>query len=157
MNRDGWYYLHTNGSLIYKPDHDGVVADIRDSDFAVAFWPIDVNNRLSAWTVLVEGLAAGADPVRIKELANKWECDNRDAEVYADVIGAGVFKDGNNWCAVPENFVFSYVEEPAGFGATALEALAALAKKLGYHPQKTWGNSFAGLLKKQTRKNNEQK
>ena len=30
----GWYYLHTNGDLIYKRELGGTAADIRESDFA---------------------------------------------------------------------------------------------------------------------------
>lgn len=41
MSIEGWYYLHSNGALIYKPDHDGTVADIRDSNFARGLWPMD--------------------------------------------------------------------------------------------------------------------
>lgn len=33
----GYYYLHTNGSLIYKPR--GQVADFVDSDFVKKWWP----------------------------------------------------------------------------------------------------------------------
>ena len=150
MNIEGWYYLHTNGELIYKREMDGTAADIRDSDFARALWPMNVSDRLSAWTILVEGLAAGANLPRVTELAVKWSCDNEDAAIYAQHIRAKVYMDGNKWCATRADFD-NLQESPAGFGDTALEALAALCKELGYRPAKMWGNSFAGLLKSDLR------
>jgi uncharacterized protein YqjF (DUF2071 family) len=44
MSINGWYYLHQNGELIYKPSPDAIV-DIRDSDLAVCSWPVDVSSR----------------------------------------------------------------------------------------------------------------
>ena len=149
MSIEGWYYLHTNGELIYKRDLDGTVADIRESDFARALWPMDPSNRLGAWNFLVEGLAAGANPKHVKELADKWSCDNEDAAIYASHIAAKVYMDGNAWCATRADFE-NFQESPAGFGGTALEALAALCKELGYHPAKMWGASFIDLLKQKT-------
>ncbi len=58
---DGWYYLHTNGELIYKRDLDGTAADIRESTFARALWPMEPSDREGAWRILIEGLAAGAN------------------------------------------------------------------------------------------------
>lgn len=56
----GWYYLHTNGDLIFKHNLPGTAADIRESDLAVMLWPIDVEDRESVWRILVEALACGA-------------------------------------------------------------------------------------------------
>lgn len=142
----GWYYLHQNGDLIYKPEHDGVVADIRDSDFARGLWPIDPADRLGAWTIVVEGLAAGALPARVCELVEKWKCSDGDAAVYAACIGVRLFKDGADWCATRADFT-DLQGSPAGLGERAYEALAALAKALGYVPSKMWGTSFADLAK----------
>ena len=142
----GWYYLHQNGDLIYKPDHDGVVADIRDSDFARGLWPIAPADRLGAWTIVVEGLAAGALPARVRELADKWKCSDEDAAIYVECIGVRLFKDGAAWCATRADFT-DLQASPTGFGERAYEALAALAKALGYVPSKMWGRSFADLVK----------
>ena len=53
---NGWYYLHTNGELIYKPAAS-------DPDFSSPFvrkhWAFDVSDRKDAWTVLLEALAFG--------------------------------------------------------------------------------------------------
>jgi hypothetical protein len=142
----GFYYLHTNGSLIFKRDFPGIDADIRESDFAVMLWPIDINDRENAWRTLIEALACGAKSDRIKELVAKWYCDDDDAQVYADRVGVLLCMDGDQWCATRKDFE-NFQESPAGFGDTALEAMAELCKSLGYKPQKMWGASFADLLK----------
>lgn len=142
----GWYYLHTNGELIYKPEHGGTAADIRDSDFARGLWSVDPTDRESAWSILVEAGAAGADKPRVSSLATRWGCSNDDAEVYADRVGCRLFKDGAAWCATRADFV-NLQESPAGFGDTALEAMTQLCKKLGYKPAKMWDTSFKDLLR----------
>ncbi|MFA7667325.1 MAG: hypothetical protein WCY32_14545 [Burkholderiaceae bacterium] len=144
MSAQGWYYLHENGELIYKP-HPDAVMDIRDSDLARALWPVDPSDRLGAWTILVEALAAGANLPRIKELAAKWGCDDEDAQKYASRIGCQLSMDGDQWYATRTDFI-SLQESPAGFGVTALEAMADLCRSLGYRPAKMWGTSFADLL-----------
>lgn len=55
--------------------------------------------------------------------------------------------DGNAWCAVAKNFI-NLQESPAGFGDTALDALASLCKKLGFRGGKMWNATFADLLAK---------
>lgn len=142
----GFYYLHTNGDLIFKHNLPGTAADIRESDFAVMLWPADTENRECVWRILVEALACGADLDRVRELAAKWHCDNDDAQVYADRVGVLLCMDGDQWCATRKDFE-SLQLSPAGFGDTALEAMAVLCKELGYKPQKTWGATFANLLK----------
>lgn len=137
-----WYYLHKNGELIFGLP--GMAADIRESDLVVMLWPIDVESRECAWRILVEALACNANYNRVQELATKWHCDNDDAQVYADNIGV-VLLDEGEWCATGQGFV-DLQESPAGFGNTALEAMAELCKNLGYKPQKMWGASFGDLL-----------
>lgn len=141
---NGWYYLHTNGDLIYKRELEGTAADIRESDFAKALWPVDSSDRKMAWDILVEAWAAGGRKSRLQELADKWGCDNNDAEHYSGAIGVNIFLDGNAWCATRKDFV-DLQESPAGFGDTALEAMAELAKDLGYKPSKMWGAKFSDL------------
>ncbi len=147
----GWYYLHQNRELLYKRELGGTAADIRESPFALAMWPLDPEDRESAWTILVEALALGADRTRVLELAKKWHChDNAlgsgDAAIYAKRVGARVFRDGNAWCATRQDFI-DLQASPAGFGDTALEALAALCKALGLRPGKTWNAHFRDLLR----------
>lgn len=141
----GWYYLHENGSLIYKRELGGTAADIRESPFAKGLWAVDSERRDMAWDVLVEGLAAGISKERIKELADKWHCDDEDAQHYAGYIGLVLKKDGNQWCATRKDFE-NLQESPAGFGDTALEAMAELCKTLGYYPSTMWGPTFKTLL-----------
>lgn len=142
----GWYYLHTNGDMIYKQDLEGTAADIRESDFAVCLWPMDQTDRLTAWTIVVEGLAAGANKERIAVLAEKWKCDDDDADIYALHIGVRLEREGTDWMAVRLDFE-NLQESKSGFGNTKLEALAELAKDLGYKPSKLWGATFADLCK----------
>jgi len=145
MSIQGWYYLHQNGDLIYKRELGETAADIRESPFAKMLWPFDPSDRQGAWTILVESLACGANKNRVTELAQKWCCDNADAQNYVDRIGARIFMDGNAWCATRRDFV-DLQKSPAGFGETALEALAALCKELKLKPSKMWGNTFEKLL-----------
>jgi len=146
MAIDGWYYLHTNGDLIYKRELGGTAADIRESSFARGLWPFDPTNRECAWTILVEAGAAGARQARIKELAVKWQCDDKDAIIYADFLGVKLSQDGNQQCATRIDFI-NLQESPAGFGDTNLDAMIDLCKNLGYKPSKMWGPTFSGLLK----------
>lgn len=146
MSIIGWYYLHVNGDLIYKRDLEGTAADIRESDLARGLWPMDPDDREGAWNIVVEGLAAGANSARVKDLAAKWDCTDEDAAAYADRVGALLSRDGNAWVAKRRDFE-NLQESPAGFGDTALEAMAALAKELGYKPSKMWGAHFRDLLK----------
>lgn len=149
MAIEGYYYLHQNGDLIYKRALDGTAADLRESDLVRAFWPVDPSDRLGAWTILVEAWVAGASGARIQELASKWGCTNDDAMVYAERVGICVQIDDpsrpDDWFAVLPSFV-NIQESPSGWGPTALEAIAELAKEIGYTPQKTWGESFAQIV-----------
>lgn len=75
---DGYYYLHTNGDLIYKHQEP----EMESGGFVRKVWHINTTDRASAWTILLEALAMEADITRIKELANKWNCDARDLPNY---------------------------------------------------------------------------
>ena len=145
MGIEGWYYLHTNGSLIYKRELGGTAADIRESDFARCMWPMDPGDRMGAWNILVEGLALGAKPERVAELAGKWGCDDADADTYADRLGVTMDLDGNAWCAKPQGFE-NLQDSCAGFGETKLAALADLAKGIGVDAGTMWRTTFADLL-----------
>lgn len=73
-----YYYLHTNGELIHKPE-SCVDSDPEyfDSPFVRKVWKCCDTNRETCWTLLIESLALGAKTSRIKELALKWHCDGR--------------------------------------------------------------------------------
>ncbi len=142
---EGWYYLHTNGTLIYKVELGGTAADIRESDFAVAMWPMDSQDRGTAWSILVEALAIDVEKKQVFELAEKWGCDDVDALTYAERVGCVLKMDGDQWFATKTDFE-NLQASPAGFGNTALEAMAALCKTLGYKACKMWGATFKDLL-----------
>lgn len=148
----GWYYLHTNGELIYKPESVGTAADIRESEFARMLWPVDPSNRAQAWMILIEARALGANLSRIIELAEMWNCTNQDAdnfEAWTRMFGTGltVKRDRDQWCAHRTDFV-NLQESPAGFGGSKLDAMAELCKALGYKASKIgWGANFQQLLK----------
>lgn len=147
MSVTGYYYLHENGTLIHKVYlDDGQVADFRESNLVRMYWVIDPNDRMTAWNLLVEATALGAEPEGVDRLARKWGCNDADAEVYAGFIGCLLSRDGNMWCATRRDFL-NLQESVAGFGATKLAAMADLCKNLGYRAQKTWGASFPALLR----------
>lgn len=141
----GYYYLHESGDLLFKRMNDGLVEDLRESTFVRAFWPIDAENRETAWTILVEALAAGARHERVMELAGKWRCTDTDANEYSQRVGCTLARDGSQWHAYAAGFE-NIQESPSGFGPTCLEAMAALAKELKFTPAKLWGASFKDLL-----------
>ncbi len=117
----GFYYLHTNGDLIWKrfrPEDN--------SDFVKKIWAVDPTDRGSAWTIAIEALALGANKNRIDELAHKWGLTDKDAQEFAKRAKLKIFKDGNMWCVTFADFI-NLQESEAGFGSTALEALAELA------------------------------
>lgn len=143
MNVTGYYYLHSEtGSLIWKREIGGTAADLYDSDFVRMFWPVDLQDRGSAWRLLIEASALGAERRRIRELAEKWGCDDLDAETFAARLGVAISYN-------PEAEAYRAAVTPGGVsaaGVTALDALAELCKALGYKPKKMWGPTFGGLV-----------
>lgn len=144
---DGYYYLHTNGDLIFKPGTDCAV-DIRDSNFARCMWPIDLHDRMTAWGVIVEGFALGANLPRVIELANKWGCTDADADVYAGRIGVVFAWTGEHWLATPRKLSTRETLKgfPVGHGGSKVEAMANLAKEMGLQAGKMWRATFPDLL-----------
>lgn len=142
---DGWFYLHTNGDLIYKRDLDGTQADLAESPFVRSVWPMDARNRLTAWDMLVESSALGADATRIAELASKWGCHDTDAVEYAKRAGVILTRDGSQWCATRRDFV-DLQTSPAGFGASCLDAMGALCRDLGFSGRRMWSPTFRDLV-----------
>jgi hypothetical protein len=146
MSIQGWYYQHHNGDLIYRRELGGTAADIRESDFAVGLWPFDSDDRAMAWDMLIEALAGGARADRVMQLAEKWGCDDNDAQIYAELRGVKLYPDGNKQCATRTDFI-NPMESACGFGDTNLEAMADLCKALGYKPSTMWGTSFKQLVR----------
>ncbi|MFH1721201.1 MAG: hypothetical protein ABH950_01205 [Candidatus Altiarchaeota archaeon] len=123
-----YYYLHTNGDLIHK---NAIVVDADpnyfDSDFVKKVWKLDDTDRGTAWVLCIEALALGARRERILELKEKWKLTDENADIFVKKAGLKLFKDGEHFCAAFGDFVDVH-ESQCGFGATALEALAELAK-----------------------------
>lgn len=144
----GYYYLHENKELIYKNNPDAIT-DIRDSDLCKSAWAWD-GERPTAWQILVEALSLGARKERIKELAEKWKCDDKDAFNYAEYLGIDLGTDGSSMVAKRKDFV-NLQESICGFGETYLEAIANLCKQHGFTGGKMWNLSFKDLLDKEKR------
>ncbi len=123
MSTDGYYYLHTNGDLIWKRFRP------EPSDFVRKVWVVDKSSRVTAWIIVIEALAMGAKRSRVEELAAKWGLTDEDARQFVgrSKDELNLFRDGNQWCATFGDFV-NLEESQAGFGDTALQALAELAR-----------------------------
>jgi hypothetical protein len=120
---NGYYYLHENGDLIWKklkPEQEA-------GSFVKKVWAVDETDRGCAWIIAIEALALGARKERIQELATKWGLTDEDAQEFAMRTGLNLFRDGNQWCATFSDFI-NLQESQAGFGDTALDAFADLAK-----------------------------
>lgn len=137
MNKQGYYYLHVNGDLIFKPGVAYNDSDFVESDFVKAYWFIDTTNREDAWTVLVEALALGAKKEHVMKLANQWECNDEDAMIYAERVNVHVDRDGDKWMVTFRNFI-NLQESMAGFGDTVLEAMADLARQTPINRSGPW-------------------
>lgn len=74
---DGYYYLHTNGELIYKKFEPE-----SDSPFVKKIWAIDTTDRKNAWDIIVESLSMGANKEQVLGLIKKWGCDLKDLVMY---------------------------------------------------------------------------
>jgi len=118
-----WYYLHENGSLIVKR----TPVEVEPGGFVKKVWEIDTEDRLDAWRLCIEAPIAGADPTRVKELASKWGLTDADAQEFAKRTGLVLYRDGDSWCAAFSGSK-DLVEEPHGFGDTALGAFIDLVR-----------------------------
>jgi len=120
---DGFCYLHTNGDLIFQR-----FGPEEDSDLVRRIWPIDLKSRGHAWVLCIEALAMGAKRARVMELAEKWGISDSDAPEFAKRAHLSLSRDGNQWCAGFNHFQ-NVLKSQGGFGATALEAFAELARE----------------------------
>jgi hypothetical protein len=127
---NGWYYLHSNGDLIFKQTQP----EIEPGGFVRRVWPIDTTDRVHAWVLCIESLAMGANRERIDELVAKWGLTDADAQQFLvhfttkqDEPLLKLDRDGDQWCATFSDFV-NLQESRAGFGKTALDAFADLVR-----------------------------
>lgn len=87
-----FYYLHTNGELIHKRfEPEG------DSTFVRKVWCLDTEDRGSAWTMLVEAAARGANKTRVQELRSKWGLTDIDGQEFCSRAGLHTLKQGETW------------------------------------------------------------
>lgn len=118
-----FYYLHTNGELIHKnirPD---------EGDFVRRIWELDTTYRGSAWLLLIEAAALGANQSRINELVKKWEITDEDAATFAETFGFTLGVDGDAVFAHETAGFIDIQESQIGFGNTYFNALVDYAKQ----------------------------
>ena len=144
MSKYGYYYLHVNGDLFYKPDSPGVEDDFSNSDFVKHYWKVDFDHRADAWRLLVEALASGANPERVLELAEKWNCTETDAIKYAQFISIELTCKDFVWRASKRHF--NGKKDDEGFGSSPLYAMADLCKNVGFKPSNVFRMEFWNLL-----------
>lgn len=81
--RDGYYYLHTNGEVIYKPFIDlQQMDDFEQSPFVKRYWIADHKDRTNAWIIAVEAAAYGAAEGAIERLKKGWGLTDEDGEKF---------------------------------------------------------------------------
>lgn len=74
---DGWYYLNRCGNMIWQK------LEPEKSDVVVHVWPVNLTSRENGWTIILEGIALGANFDAIKYLMKKWSCTLEDSFTMA--------------------------------------------------------------------------
>lgn len=127
----GWFYLHTNGELIFK-NHNDAIKGIQESDLCKTAWAWD-GSELYAWLIVIEALALDVDRKRVFELATTWKLDDEAAETLAKEIGIEIGIDTETTkYARRADYNDDPAHNPCGFGPTYLEAMADLCKLLEF-------------------------
>jgi hypothetical protein len=101
----GYYYLHTDGSVLWKPIAPGLIEDFENSDLVRCYWPCDPSDRRGAYRILIEATALGADPQRLANLARQWLCSNDDVREYARREGIELVTVAGQYVASLPGFV----------------------------------------------------
>jgi len=130
MTERHYYYLHTNGELIYKP---AIVVESDteyfESDCVRKFWPVDLDQRESAYVMLIEAAALGARMSRVLELAAKWGMDGDDGIVFLARMGFDcrptVTEGGTGYSVHHE---FDDDTRSRGFGSSPLLAMISYVR-----------------------------
>lgn len=81
MTEPWFYYLHTNGELIakrFRPE---------PSDFVRRVWVVKLDERESAYVMLVEAACLGANMSRVLDLAKQWGMDGADGLIFCERMG----------------------------------------------------------------------
>ena len=126
MSERHFYYLHTNGDLIHKP---AIVVDSDpqyfDSPFVRRVWTVDPEERGSAYIMLVEAAALGANMKRVLELAKKWSMDGDDGYMFCDRAGFVLSEAGSE---VEVRHKDDDASRTPGIGSTPLLALISYTR-----------------------------
>lgn len=117
----GYYYLHANGEVIFRPIQPGLMDDFENSDLVRCYWPFDATDRRGAWRILIEATASGATRERIADLAKQWQCTDADAKIYARKEGIDLINVNGEYRAV--------LDGQTGRAYTALGAFVSLYKQ----------------------------
>lgn len=120
---EGWICLHEDGSL----SHAQVEPVMKGSSF-IRVWPVTGASRVAAWFAIIEAIAIGGNPVRIKEFVAYWSLTDENAQQFV-VDSKGWFqllREGTVWRARFGDPRYPQ-ERHTGYGETALEAFANAA------------------------------
>ena len=103
----------------------GVLESLQESPFVRSIWAW-TGERSTAWIMLIEAWAVGADRRRIRELMKKWNMGNWDAPHLAQDLEGQIdlAQDTDSWWAR-----FSDDPSTAEVGEDVLEALGKLAMR----------------------------
>lgn len=129
MPVEGYYYLHTNGDVIYKKRlDDAQMADFHESPFVVHVWQFDPEERAVAYVIVAEASALGAKPERIEELIAHWNITDEDAQVFAERTHMVLKHDDDHWDCFFEGAPLDGEDPQVGQGKRAIDAIIALCK-----------------------------
>lgn len=96
---DGYYFLHEDGDLIWKRSRPRK----EPGGFVLAIWPINVQDRRTAWRLILEALALTYGTHRearchanVQRLCLRWWCSPRDLVRYLESRHepSGIEEDG---------------------------------------------------------------
>lgn len=121
-----WYYLEKDGGLHWSHTPlNPCSPNIRGQ------WHVDLTNRFSAWHMVIEALALGADLQRINQLQGRWHLTDADAHHYLDTLA----RAGSNVNLTTGTIARAKQGEHVGYGPTALHALANLLREQRFDHQ----------------------
>lgn len=134
----GYYYLHTNGELIYKPygREYNPIQDFEESPFVVAYWLINTNNRADAYNMLIRANMLEANHERIDELLTKWNMTNEDTKNYCKAFGIRWGQKGELFTASAEKPETKEESAIVGEASTLFYALCDFYEQMVRLPEK---------------------
>ncbi len=125
MTEPSFYYLHTNGELIWKKFRPE-----SDSPFVRKIWTLRPDERESCYIILVEAACMGANMTRILELAKHWGCDGADGLTFCERMG---FICQPKECEAGNGFELWHKEDAPerthGWGSSPLLALISYTRQ----------------------------